>query len=48
MRFRRGPRRTSVAEPAVTQSRICAAAHLRRGGSAPFKRKRAALGFVTG
>ena len=42
MRFRCGR------EQAVTQSRICADAHLRLGGSAAFQRKRAAPVFVTG
>ena len=35
-------------EQAVTQSRICADAYLRLGGSAAFQRKRAAPVFVTG
>ena len=42
MRFRCG------SEQAVTQSRICADAYLRLGGSATFQRKRAAPVFVTG
>ena len=42
MRFRCGR------EQAVTQSRVCADAHLRLGGSAAFQRKRAAPVFVTG
>src|SRR5579885_2472737 len=42
MRFRCGSQR------AVTQSRICARAYLRLGGSAAFQRKRAAPVFVTG
>ena len=35
-------------EQAVTQSRICADAHLRLGGSVAFQRQRAAPVFVTG
>jgi hypothetical protein len=42
MRFRCGDGQ------AVTQSRMCADAHLRLGGSAAFQRKRAAPVFVTG
>src|SRR5580704_12759973 len=42
MRFRCGDGQ------AVTQSRVCADAHLRLGGSAAFQRKRAAPVFVTG
>jgi ParB family chromosome partitioning protein len=42
IRFRCG------SEQAVTQSRICADADLRLGGSAAFQRKRAAPVFVTG